>query len=138
MSSKPHPEKLEVSHAHVSMSIKPEHITDIACSIKNHKYRKYLLPSSVRYIWFYTTAPISSIQRITRISHCKTPGQVLEDGGIGNEEFNLGETVSKYGYEILKLWQLPKPITLVQAKEMGYLKGPPQKCCWVLRIVFEN
>lgn len=87
----------------IFMSIKPEHISNIAICAKNHEYRRYLLPSSVRRIWFYTTAPISRIEYVARISHGKLPGEVPEDGGIGNEDFNAGKKVSKYGYEILDL-----------------------------------
>jgi hypothetical protein len=120
------------------MSIKPEHMTNIAARLKNHEYRSYLLPSSVRRIWFYTSAPVSSIHYVARISAGKVPGQVPEDGGIGNEDFNAGNKVSKYGYEILELWKLVQPISLQQAKLRGYLKGPPQKYCWLPIAVLES
>ncbi|KAI9765424.1 MAG: hypothetical protein M1840_007382 [Geoglossum simile] len=129
--------KTETSHSDIFMSIKPEHISNIASRLKNHEYRKYRLPSSVRHIWFYTSAPISSLRYIAHISTAKIPGQVPEDGGLGNEDFNSGEKVSKFGYEILALWQLEEPITLQKAKVRGYLKGPPQKYCWVPQTVIE-
>jgi hypothetical protein len=135
--SKPKRGKLKTSHSDIFMSIKPEHIANIASRLKNHEYRRYLLPPSVRRIWFYTCAPISSIHYVARISSGKVPGQVPEDGGIGNEDFNAGK-VWKYGYEILELWKLERPISLQQAKEIGYLKGPPQKYCWVPQVVIEN
>jgi len=128
---------VKTSHADIFMSIKPEHITNIASRLKNHEYRRYLLPSSVHRIWFYTSAPISSIHYVARISRGKVPGKVPEDGGIGNEEFNAGK-VSKYGYEILELWKLERPISLQHAKAEGYLRGPPQKYCWVPQVVVED
>lgn len=76
------------------MGIKPEHITNIAVGAKNHEYRRYLLPSSIRRIWFYTTAPVSQIEHVACISHGKIPGKVLEDGSIGNEDSNAGKKVS--------------------------------------------
>lgn len=118
-------------HGDIFMSIRPEHIHSIATSAKNHEYRRYLLPSSVRRIWFYTTAPISRIEHVARISHGKAPGEVPEDGGIGNVDFNAGKKVSKYGYEILDLWKLRQPISLELAISEGFLKGAPQKYCWV-------
>ena len=136
--SNPKTEKVKTSHTDIFMSIKPEHIANIASRLKNHEYRRYSLPPSVRRIWFYTSAPISSIHYVARVSRGKVPGQVPEDGGIGNEDFNAGKKVSKYGYEILELWKLERPISLQQAKEMGYLKGPPQKYCWVPQVVMEN
>ena len=120
------------------MSINPEHISNIASGTKNHEYRKYLLPSSIQRVWFYTTAPISEIAFIARISGGKTPGQVPENGGIGNEDFNAGRKVSSYGYEILELWRLKEPIGLQLAIQRGYLKGPPQKYVWVSSEMMEN
>lgn len=130
--------KSKTSKTDIFMSIKPEHIANIATRLKNHEYRRYLLPPHVRRIWFYTTAPISSIRYVAHISRGKVPGQVPEDGGIGNEDFNAGRKISKYAYEILELWELERPISLQQAKVRGYLKGPPQKYCWVPQLVLEN
>ncbi|KAB8257896.1 hypothetical protein BDV32DRAFT_151873 [Aspergillus pseudonomiae] len=115
----------------IFMSIKPEHMQNISTGAKNHEYRRYLLPSSVRRIWFYTTAPESRIAHVARVSHGKVPGEVPENGGIGNEDFNAGKKVSKYGYEILDLWRLKEPIRLKMALSEGYLNGAPQKYCWV-------
>lgn len=56
----------------IFMSIKPERITNIAVGAKNHEYRRYLFPSSIRRIWFYTTAPVSQIEHVTCISHGKS------------------------------------------------------------------
>ncbi|KAL4877119.1 hypothetical protein BJY04DRAFT_198990 [Aspergillus karnatakaensis] len=114
----------------ILMSIKPEHMTNIANRTKNHEYRRYLLPSTVQRIWFYTTAPLSRLEYVARVSRGKTRGEVPEDGGLGNAEFNAGMKVSKYAYEILELWKLREVITLKGAIERGYLKGAPQKYCW--------
>ena len=124
-----------VSRANIFMSIKPEHMANIASGVKNHEYRRYLLPSSIRYIWFYTTAPVSAIQYVARISRGKTQGQVPEDGGLGNADFNAGKKQSKFGYEILALWHLGQSITLRQAMQRGFLKGPPQKYTFVSELV---
>lgn len=132
-------QSIKTSKADIFMSIKPEHIANIASRIKNHEYRRYLLPSSVRRIWFYTSAPISSVQYVARISSGRVPGQVPEDGGIGNADFNAGKKdCAKYGYEILELWKLEPRISLQQAKAKGYLKGPPQKYCWLPQVVIED
>ncbi|KAL2842643.1 hypothetical protein BJX68DRAFT_244620, partial [Aspergillus pseudodeflectus] len=84
----------QTSKQDILMSIKPTHMTNIALGKKNHEYRRYLLPSSVRRLWLYTTAPVSRIEYVARISRGKTRGQVPEDGGIGNADFNAGNKVS--------------------------------------------
>jgi hypothetical protein len=128
---------VRTGNADIFISIKPEHINNIATGAKNHEYRRYLLPSSIRHVWFYTTAPLSRIEYVARVSHGKVPGEAPEDGGIGNEDFNAGK-VSKYGYEILDLWKLKQPISLKQAIIKGFLKGPPQKYCWVPLAFLES
>lgn len=120
-----------VSLTNIFMSIKPEHMSAIASGAKNHEYRRYLLPSAISYIWFYTSAPVSAIQYVARISRGKAPGEVPEDGGLGNADFNAGKKRSRFGYEILALWRLGRPITLRQAVERGFLKGAPQKYTFV-------
>ncbi|KAL9044636.1 MAG: hypothetical protein Q9214_002242, partial [Letrouitia sp. 1 TL-2023] len=127
-----------VSHADIFMSIKPEHMANITSGVKTHEYRKYLLPPSVRYIWFYTTAPVSAIQYVARVSRGKVPGEVPEDGGLGSADFNAGKKESKFGYQILTLWQLGQPIALHQAVSKGYLKGPPQKYTFVSKELIQK
>jgi hypothetical protein len=123
----PKESKQAVLHTDIFMSIQPIHINNIASGLKNHEFRRYLLPASVRYIWFYVSAPVSAIRYVARISRGKEPGHVPEDGGLGNDDFNAGNKLSKFGYEILSLWKLREPIPLKTAKEKGILKGPPQK-----------
>lgn len=131
------------SRGHVFMSIKPEHMDKVARGIKNHEFRRYLLPESVHHIWFYVSAPISAIRYVARISHGMKPGEVPEDGGLGNEEFNAGKKQPKFGFAILELWELREPITLQKAREGGLLKGAPQKHTFVPsdlrdRVALEN
>ncbi|XHG08682.1 hypothetical protein AWENTII_011776 [Aspergillus wentii] len=128
----------KTSRSDIFMSIKPEHMYNISTRAKNHEYRRYLLPASVRRIWFYTTAPHSRLEYVARVSPGKTPGEVPEDGGIGNEDFNSGRKVSKYAYEILDLWRLREPISLKGAISEGWLKGAPQKYCWVPVALLER
>ncbi|KAJ5861362.1 uncharacterized protein N7529_008672 [Penicillium soppii] len=119
------------SSSDVLMSIKPEHMRNIASGAKNHEYRGYLLPQKVHRIWFYTTLPVKQIAYVAHVSRGKIPGEVPENGGIGNTDFNEGRKKSKYGYEIIKLWMLKQPISLKKAILEGFLKGAPQKYCWV-------
>lgn len=54
----------------------------------------------------------------------RTPGQVpTEPFGIGND-FNKGLKVSKYGYPILELYELVKPVTLAEMKESWGMGAP--------------
>jgi len=128
-----------LSRTDLIMSIKPEHINSIASQVKNHEYRNYLLPSTVSCIWLYTSAPAQEIRYVATVGPGKRPGEVEEDGGLGNEDFNAGRMAFKFGYKILELRELQQPLSLLMLKSSRYLKGPPQKYCWAPQsMIAEN
>jgi len=45
----------------------------------------------------------------------KTPGQVCDPNGIGNDDFDNGKKESKFGYPVLGLYKLKTPL---KAEEM--------------------
>ena len=120
-------------------SIKPEHINNIVSQVKNHEYRNYPLPSTARCIWLYTSAPAQEIRYVAAVGSGKRPGEVEEDGGLGNRDFNAGQMVAKFGYKVLELRELQQPLSLSVLKSSGYLKWPPQKYCWAPQsMIAEN
>ncbi|CAH0038104.1 unnamed protein product [Clonostachys solani] len=117
----------------IIISIHPKYVADIVSRVKNHEFRNYLLPASVKRLWIYETSPLSSIRYIATISHGKRPGEICNPDGQSNDEFDRGdlEGCAKYAYEILKLEQLPKSYSLNGLKIKGWLKGAPQKYCFL-------
>jgi hypothetical protein len=134
------------------LSIHPQHVANIVTRVKNHEFRNYLLPVSVKRLWIYETSPASSIRYVATISHGKRPGEIRDPKGLRNDEFDRGDLEGrvKYAYEILKLEELPKPYSLTTLKSNGWLGGAPQKYCFVkpamaaalsttsLRLVFDS
>lgn len=55
----------------------------------------------------------------------RVPGEVNDPSGIGNDEFDAGKKVSKYGYPVKGMYRLPKPLTSAALKER-YGISPPQ------------
>ena len=134
------------------LSIHPQHVANIVNRVKNHEFRNYLLPVSVKRLWIYETSPASSIRYVATISHGKRPGEIRDPKGLRNDEFDRGDLEGrvKYAYEILKLEELPEPYSLTALKSNGWLGGAPQKYCFVkpamatalnttsLRLVFDS
>jgi predicted transcriptional regulator len=117
----------------IIIAIHPKHVSNIVSRVKDHEYRKYLIPSSVLRIWIYETSPASAIKYVAQISPGKRPGEITNSLGLRNAEFNEGklEHIVKYAYEIQNLLATPSPWTLQDLKAKGWLNGPPQKYCYV-------
>jgi predicted transcriptional regulator len=98
---------------------------------KTYEFRKYRLKPSIKRIWFYRTAPHSSIEYVCEILPAATrnPGDApLEENGLGNREFNARHTDwdgYDYAYKILSVYHLERPITLSRLKkEYGVGSAP--------------
>lgn len=54
-----------------------------------------------------------------------TPGTVPEKLlGIGNDDFNDGRKVSKYGYPVLELYKLARPVALDEMNSRWAMGSP--------------
>ncbi|KAI1816710.1 hypothetical protein GGS20DRAFT_173167 [Poronia punctata] len=114
----------------VLLAIKSVHLKNIASRRKNHEYRKYRLRDGVERLWLYETAEDGGKASITHVAvipsdERRTPGTVpTEPFGIGNDDFNAGLKQSKYGYPILELYELVKPVSLGEMKTKWGMSAP--------------
>ncbi|RDW63589.1 hypothetical protein BP6252_11134 [Coleophoma cylindrospora] len=116
----------------IIISIRQPHLDHVVSLKKNHEFRKYLLPSSVKRFWIYEPNPVSAIKYIAEVSNGKRPGEIVDGGFIRNSDFNEGKIADgNFAYKILKLERLDTPITLSQLKAKGWLLGAPQKYSYV-------
>lgn len=115
----------------VLVAIKPIHLANIVSREKNHEYRKYRLSDEVVRLWLYETkeggqgrAAITHIAVIPEGIR-RTPGTVpAEPFGIGNDDFNAGLKVSKYGYPVLEVYELVEPVTLAEMRSKWGMGAP--------------
>lgn len=105
----------------VVVYIKPEFIPAILDRSKNHEYRKYRLDRSVQRLWLFENAPTSAITTVLDIGFAKSPGEVNDSSGMGNDDFDKGLKQSKFGYPILAARRLKVPITRdIAVKHHGF------------------
>lgn len=123
----------------IIIAIRPQHVANIVRRVKNHEYRKYLIPHSVERFWIYETSPASAIKYVAIVSRGKQPGEVPEDGGLQNADFNQGKLayMATYAYEIQRLEALEPAVTMQDLKARDWLGGPPQKYCYVRESMIE-
>ncbi|KAI8965065.1 hypothetical protein F5Y11DRAFT_313784 [Daldinia sp. FL1419] len=115
----------------IIMSLHPEPLAKIINGTKNHEFRVWKMPRTVNRVWIYSTKPLSELKYMCMLSPPKVPGEIEDDKGVGNVEFNQGKTVSKYAYEILQVYELNDPVSLEEMKKKGWVNAAPQKYVWV-------
>ncbi|KAI2628847.1 hypothetical protein GGR54DRAFT_589033 [Hypoxylon sp. NC1633] len=111
----------------IMVSLHPGPLARILDGTKNHEFRSWCLPDSVTRVWIYSTRPHSELKYMFTLGPPKHPGEIQDEDGIGNAEFNQGATKGKYAYEILQVYELNNPVSLAEMREKGWVKEPPQK-----------
>ena len=108
----------------IVLAIKPKFAEAIRTQEKNHEYQKYKIGSTVTRFWLYETEPVNAIQYVISVGPAKTPGEVQDPTGLGNDDFDKGLKESKYGYPIFGMWQLKEPLPGSLMKELIGIHPP--------------
>ncbi|KAI0394250.1 hypothetical protein F5Y17DRAFT_268184 [Xylariaceae sp. FL0594] len=121
----------QTPHSDIMVSLHPEHIAKIVNRSKNHEFRAWKIPPEVSRIWIYVTRPESQLKYMCIFGEPKAPGEIQDEKGIGNVEFNKGMKAAKFAYEILEVYELNNPVSLDEMKAKGWVNGAPQKYTFV-------
>ncbi|KAI0433714.1 hypothetical protein F5Y09DRAFT_297966 [Xylaria sp. FL1042] len=121
----------QTPHSDIMVSLHPEHISRIVNRTKNHEFRVWKIPQQVSRIWVYITKPESQLRYMCLFSEPKTPGDIEDEKGLGNVEFNQGKMAAKFAYEILQVYELNNPVSLDEMKRKGWVAGAPQKYTYI-------
>ena len=132
--------------------IRSEFVELIASREKNHEYRTYKLRDTLARIWLYESGPVSAItcvipcdsreythrtmpSYVMETGNPKTPGQVKDPSGVGNDDFDSGIKKSKYGYPVLGLYKLKTPLNANEMRKHGIT--PPQGYMYATKNLVE-
>ncbi|KAI0112433.1 hypothetical protein GGR51DRAFT_39782 [Nemania sp. FL0031] len=121
----------QTPHSDIMVSLHPEHIARIVDRTKNHEFRAWKIPQQVSRIWVYITRPESHLRYMCLFGEPKTPGEIQDEKGIGNIEFNQGKKAAKFAYEVLQVYELNNPVSLDEMKKKGWVAGAPQKYTYI-------
>jgi hypothetical protein len=69
-------------------------------------------------------------------SRPKTPGQVCDPSGCGNDDFDSGLKKSKFGYPVLGLYRLKTPLKPSAMKQFDI--SPPQGLVYATRKLVDG
>lgn len=132
------------SCADVILPMRDPYMEQIIDGKKNYEFRKYYLKPSVKRIWFYRTAPHSSITHICEIQSARTrnPGDApLEEDGLGNAEFNRRDkdwNGYDFAYHMLAVYELRCPISLKEMRDKYGFKSAPRGLVYLPRLISDN
>ncbi|KAF8530018.1 hypothetical protein BU17DRAFT_35973 [Hysterangium stoloniferum] len=138
-STRPSKAKASVVKTDIIISIKGEHMNNIVSRKKNHEFRKYLIPDTIERMWyaFYVSSPDQTLRYVAEISRGKVRGEVKDEEGLGNTDFNQGLEESKFAYEILHLYKVKEPPSSVDLKN-NYSLSPPQRYTYLPQTLFNH
>ncbi|KAI1211345.1 uncharacterized protein F4807DRAFT_420062 [Annulohypoxylon truncatum] len=117
----------QTGNSDIMVSLHPEPLARILDRTKDHEFRVWKIPPDVSRIWIYSTRPFSELKYMCILSPPKVPGEIQDEKGIGNAEFNQGKQTAKFAYEILQVYELNNPASLDEMKKKGWLSAAPQK-----------
>ncbi|KAK6907912.1 hypothetical protein L486_05835 [Kwoniella mangroviensis CBS 10435] len=129
----------------LSMSHTPteDYIQQIVQRLKSYEFRKRLYPETVKRIWFYETAPKSSITYIceTHPAHIRARDGPLKEDGIGNKEYNEYHQDWEgydYAYRVRSCYRIKKPIGLEEMRMKFGIGGAPRGMVYVPGRMMED
>lgn len=121
------------SETDVILAMQDPFMDQVIAGTKTYEFRKYRLKPDVKRVWFYRTAPHSSITHLAEIEPARTRNfkagdQPLPENGLGNIEFNTRHPAwagYDYAYKILTVWELNEHIPLhVMRDKYGFKMAP--------------
>ncbi len=120
----------QTDRSDILLSIHPDPVDRIVKGLKDHEFRNYQIPAQVSRVWIYVTRPIMELRYMAIIGPAKKPGEIDDEAGDGNAEFNTG-TKSKFAHELLRVYQLNNSVPLGTLKENGWADSAPQRYCYL-------
>ncbi|KAH7040660.1 uncharacterized protein B0I36DRAFT_344365 [Microdochium trichocladiopsis] len=122
----------QTDRSDIMVSLHPEPLRHIIEGTKDHEFRAWKIPPEVSRVWLYATNPHSELRYMCILGPPKAPGEIENEKGLGNAEFNSGKKrFAKYAYEFIQIYELNNPVPLAEMIRKGWIRGAPQKYAFV-------
>lgn len=119
-------------------------MTQIINGRKNYEFRKYCPKPCLKRIWFYRTAPHSSITHVceTLPAQTRNPGDpLLDEDGLGNAEFNNRHKDwdgYDFAYKVVTVYELRRPISLKEMRDKHGFKSAPRGLVYLPKLIRDS
>ncbi|PCH41590.1 hypothetical protein WOLCODRAFT_137485 [Wolfiporia cocos MD-104 SS10] len=120
----------------VILTIKPLFATLLSKREKNYEFRSYKLREEVKRFWLYESSPSRAIRYIIETAAPKTPGELRDPSGVGNDAFDAG-ALTKYAYPVCAMYKLAQPLTR-DALHARFGTKSPQGFCYAPHRLIEE
>jgi hypothetical protein len=122
----------------VFISIDHARVEGMLKRTRDHETRSWRFPPRVSRIWMFERPPVSTLKYMAVIGPAKRPGEIDDESGDGNAQFNTKKGSKSFAYEILELYQLADPLHLKQLISNEWLEKPPNKYNRVPPVVLDQ
>jgi hypothetical protein len=122
----------------IFITLPSQHVTNILSRAKDHEMRPYAFPPTVYRVWIYEAKPVCALKYMAEIGPAKRPGQISDERGLGNADFNDKKGGTWNAYEILQLYELSDPLPMPKLIANEWLDEPPKKFAKVRPAVIDQ
>ncbi|KAK1831126.1 hypothetical protein QBC39DRAFT_352455 [Podospora conica] len=112
------------------VNISAETADRIATGHQDHEFREYKFPAQAVRCWVFIDLPVGQVKYMASLGPPKKPGEI-EENGVGNAEFNKGESRFNFAHEILQVYELNNPVPLAEMQKEGLGEGAPPRWRYV-------
>ncbi|PMD18816.1 hypothetical protein NA56DRAFT_690949 [Hyaloscypha hepaticicola] len=111
----------------IFITLPSQHVTNILSRAKDHDMRPYAFPPTVCRLWIYEAKPVCALKYMAEIGPAKRAGEISDERGLGNADFNAKKGRSWHAYEILQLYELSDPLSLSKLIANEWLDEAPKR-----------
>ncbi|KAL2260781.1 hypothetical protein VTK26DRAFT_5119 [Humicola hyalothermophila] len=121
----------QTDRSDILISLNPTTVDEIVQGMRDHEFRTYKFPVQVSRCWIYTTQPVNEVKYMATLGPAAEPGEIDNNTGLGNAEFNAGTSDFKFAHKLVQVYQLNNPVPLADMPDNGLGDGPPQRYRYV-------
>ncbi|KAI8848898.1 hypothetical protein BC829DRAFT_362268, partial [Chytridium lagenaria] len=87
-----------------------DQVVPLRSGSKNFIFLSYLIPQRVQRLWIMEMKPKAALHIVVQTGTVHLPGEITDNVGLGNADFNKGLTEFQYAYPVHGVYELNKPL----------------------------
>ncbi|KAL2115996.1 hypothetical protein VTJ04DRAFT_10251 [Mycothermus thermophilus] len=121
----------QTDRSDILVAMQPDIVAEIVDGVRIYDFRNYRFPPQVSRCWIYETDPVNEIRYMATLGPAQEPGQIADNTGKGNVEFNAGTSGFQFAHELKQVYVLNNPVPREDMPDNGLGDGPPPRYRYV-------